>query len=291
MSETATPISRLLDIMATLRDPDTGCPWDREQDFSTIAPYAIEEAYEVVEAIRQGDMNALREELGDLLFQVVFHAQMSAEGGGFTFDDVVQSVSDKMVRRHPHVFASTHTGTETDIATVADADVQTRNWESIKAAERHDKSQQNAASVLDDVPLSFPALLRAHKLQRRAARVGFDWSDIESIYDKIDEEIGELQDTTRDGNKDEQTAEVGDLLFTCVNLARHIGIDPENALRVANAKFESRFRKIEAWLAEHDRTPTQSTLNEMDALWDRAKAEEKSLDSATQRVGQSKEDE
>ena len=276
MSETVTPISRLLDIMATLRDPDTGCPWDREQNFSTIAPYAIEEAYEVVEAIRQGDMNALRDELGDLLFQVVFHAQMSAEGGGFTFDDVVQSVSDKMVRRHPHVFASAHIGTEAGIATVADADVQTRNWESIKAAERHDKSQQNAASVLDDVPLSFPALLRAHKLQRRAARVGFDWSDTESIYDKIDEEIGEPQDTTRGGNKDEQTAEVGDLLF---------------ALRVANAKFESRFRKIEAWLAERDRTPTQSTLNEMDALWDRAKAEEKSLDSATQRVGQSKEDE
>jgi ATP diphosphatase len=283
MSEAPTPITHLLGIMAALRDPDTGCPWDREQNFSTIAPYAIEEAYEVVEAIRQDDMNALREELGDLLFQVVFHSQMSSEDGGFTFDDVVRSISEKMVRRHPHVFASAET--------VDDAEVQTRNWESIKAAERHDKSGQEAAtSVLDDVPLSFPALLRAHKLQRRAARVGFDWPDTAPIYDKVDEEIGELQEATSNKDKDEQSAEVGDLLFTCVNLARHLGIDPENALRIANAKFESRFRQIEAWLAQQDRTPAQSTLAEMDALWNRAKTEQQRLDSATDRTPQSKED-
>jgi len=283
MSEAPTPITHLLGIMAALRDPDTGCPWDREQNSSTIAPYAIEEAYEVVEAIRQGDMHALREELGDLLFQVVFHSQMSSEDGRFTFDDVVRSISEKMVRRHPHVFVSAEA--------VDDAEVQMRNWESIKAAERDNKFGQEAGtSVLDDVPLSFPALLRAHKLQRRAARVGFDWPDTAPIYDKVDEEIGELQEATSNKDKDEQTAEVGDLLFTCVNLARHLGIDPENALRVANAKFESRFRQIEAWLAEQERTPAQSTLAEMDALWNRAKTEQQRLDSATDRTPQSKED-
>ena len=271
MTENATPISRLLGIMATLRDPAAGCPWDRQQDFSTIAPYTIEEAYEVAEAVRQGDMDALREELGDLLFQVVFHSQMASEEGGFTFEDVVESISEKMIRRHPHVFASADA--------VADANAQTRNWEAIKAVERNEKSDRESVSILDDVPLSFPALLRAHKLQRRAARVGFDWPHTE-IYDKVDEEVRELRDAVAKNDKDEQSAEVGDLLFTCVNLARHLGIDPENALRASNAKFETRFRRIESWLAEQNRTPDQSTLAELDALWDRAKTEEQDLESA-----------
>ena len=267
MSESPAPISRLLDIMAALRHPKTGCPWDREQDFSTIAPYTIEEAYEVAEAIRQGDMAALCEELGDLLFQVVFYTQMSREVGGFEFDDVVNSISEKMVRRHPHVFE--------DGNAVADADAQTRNWESIKAKERRNKLDQSAASALDNLPLNFPALLRADKLQRRAARVGFDWPDTTPVYEKIDEEIGELKDAISRDDTAEQSAEVGDLLFACVNLARHLGIDPESALRGANAKFESRFRRIEALLAEQDRSPTQSDIEELDALWNQAKAEEK----------------
>ncbi len=265
MTEVSPPIVRLLEIMAALRHPETGCPWDREQDFSTIAPYTIEEAYEVAEAIRTGDREGLRSELGDLLFQVVFYAQMSREEGGFDFDDIVRTISDKMVRRHPHVFASS--------APVADAGAQTRKWEDIKAAERRQKSDSKA-SVLDDIPRGFPALLRACKLQRRAARVGFDWRDAAPIFAKIDEEVAELQEAVRDGDRSAQKAEIGDLLFVCANLSRHFEIDPEDALRAANAKFETRFRRIEHWLAERGRSPEQATLEELDALWNRAKAEE-----------------
>ena len=251
--------------MAALRHPETGCPWDQEQNFTTIAPYTIEEAYEVAEAIRTDDREGLCGELGDLLFQVVFYAQISHEEGGFGFDDVVQTISDKMVRRHPHVFSATES--------VKDAGAQTHNWESIKAEERRKKSAQEP-SILDDIPLSFPALLRANKLQARTARVGFDWSDAEPILSKIAEELEELHEATESGNRSEQKAEVGDLLFACVNLSRHYGIDAEDALRIANTKFETRFRRIEELLAEQEKTPEEATLAEMDALWDHVKAGE-----------------
>ena len=266
MTDASPPIVRLLDIMAALRHPETGCPWDREQDFATIAPYTIEEAYEVAEAIRAGDREGLLSELGDLLFQVVFYAQMSREEGGFDFDDIVRAVCDKMVRRHPHVFAAG--------APVADAGAQTRNWENIKAAERR-RAAPAEASILDDVPLGFPALLRACKLQRRAARVGFDWRDAAPVFDKAGEELAELREAARQGDRGAQKTEIGDLLFACANLARHLGFDPEEALRAANAKFEARFRRIEQWLAEGGRSPEEATLEEMDALWNRAKAEER----------------
>ena len=265
------PISRLLGIMAALRHPETGCPWDREQDFATIAPYTIEEAYEVAEAIRADDREGLLSELGDLLFQVVFYAQMSREEGGFDFDDIVRAVCDKMVRRHPHVFAAG--------APVADAGAQTRNWENIKAAERR-RAAPAEASVLDDVPLGFPALLRASKLQRRAARVGFDWRDSAPVFAKADEELAELREAAAGDDRDAQKAELGDLLFACANLSRHLGFDPEEALRAANAKFERRFRRVERWLAERGRSPEDATIEEMDALWERAKAEERSAATA-----------
>lgn len=266
MTDASPPIARLLDIMAALRHPETGCPWDREQDFATIAPYTIEEAYEVAEAIRGGDREGLLSELGDLLFQVVFYAQMSREEGGFDFDDIVRAVCDKMVRRHPHVFAAG--------APVADAGAQTRNWENIKAAERR-RAAPAEASILDDIPLGFPALLRAGKLQRRAARVGFDWRNAAPVFDKADEELAELREAARQGDRGAQKAEIGDLLFACANLARHLGFDPEEALRAANAKFEQRFRRLERWLAERGQSPEDATIAEMDALWERAKAEER----------------
>ena len=266
MTDASPPIARLLDIMAALRHPETGCPWDREQDFATIAPYTIEEAYEVAEAIRAGDREGLLSELGDLLFQVVFYAQMSREEGRFDFDDIVRAVCDKMVRRHPHVFAAG--------APAADAGAQTRNWENIKADERR-RAAPDEASVLDDIPLGFPALLRAGKLQRRAARVGFDWRDAAPVFDKAGEELAELREAVRQGDRGAQKAEIGDLLFACANLARHLGFDPEEALREANAKFEHRFRRLERWLAERGQSPADATIAEMDALWERAKAEER----------------
>lgn len=261
-------IRRLLAIMARLRDPDDGCPWDRAQSFATIAPYTIEEAYEVADAIGYGDMAALRDELGDLLFQVVFYAQMASEAGSFDFADVVAGISEKMERRHPHVFGDAGT---------ADA-AQPPAWEDRKAAERQARAAASgrSASTLDGVALALPALSRALKLQNRAARVGFDWPDIGPVLEKLDEELGELRREMTD-NPDPQRLEdeFGDVMFVMANLARHMKIDPEAALRRTNAKFERRFRRVEALLADRGRRPEESDLAEMDALWDAAKAEER----------------
>ncbi len=264
-----TAIARLLDVMTKLRDPETGCPWDVAQSFTTIAPYSIEEAYEVAEAIAEQDWPALEDELGDLLFQVVFHAEMAREAGLFDFEAVAHGVAEKMVRRHPHVFGD---------GRVANAEAQTHAWEAQKTAERAAKAEaeDRPASVLDGVATALPALTRAKKLQARAARIGFDWPVTAAVIDKIDEEIEELRAEFDDGaDKDRIMDEIGDLLFACVNLARHAGIDPESALRQGNAKFERRFRRIEAMLEETGSKADQSSLEEMDRLWDAVKAEER----------------
>ena len=266
--ETAQETERLLGIMARLRDPETGCPWDREQSFATIAPYTIEEAYEVAEAIGSGDREALREELGDLLFQVVFYAQMASERGWFNFADIVRGISDKMVRRHPHVFGD---------ASVESADAQVEAWEATKKRERTEKAAAKGLlpSALDGVPTPLPALTRAEKLTKRAARVGFDWPQADQILDKLQEEFDELREEVRGGDKSRITDELGDVLFSWVNLARVHGVDSEDALRGTNQKFERRFRRIEALLKERGKTPQESTLAEMEALWQQAKAEER----------------
>lgn len=256
-------IQPLLAIMARLRDPSGGCPWDVEQNFATIAPYTIEEAYEVAEAIAKGDMAELRDELGDLLLQVVFHAQMAAEAGSFTFDDVVTSISEKMIRRHPHVFA------DADIKT---ADAQTENWEVIKAAERKDKKRER---VLDDVPTALPALMRAQKLQARAARVGFDWPDVSGVIAKIREELMEVEQAMLAEDKAAVADELGDLLFAVTNLARFTGHDAENCLRGTNAKFIRRFNYVEDGITAQGKAMVDASLNEMGALWDEAKEKER----------------
>lgn len=261
-------LPRLLRIMARLRDPENGCPWDIEQDFASIAPYTIEEAYEVADAIERQDWPELEGELGDLLLQVVYHSQMADEAGLFSFDSVTRRVSDKMVARHPHVF-----GQESRNKSAAQ---QTADWEKIKAAERAGKAQ---AGVLDGVAVGLPALLRAVKLQKRAARVGFDWPDVDQVIDKITEEARELTEARATLTQAEVTEEFGDLLFVMANLARHLEIDPEAALRAANAKFIRRFQHIEQRLAEQDSSPAQSDLAEMDALWNEAKAREKAAKS------------
>ena len=261
-------MARLLDIMARLRDPNSGCPWDLEQSFATIAPHTVEEAYEVAQAITDGDMTALRDELGDLLFQVVFYAQMAREAGDFTFDDIARGISDKMVRRHPHVFGD---------AKIDTAAAQTLSWEAMKAEERAAKAVTDARppSALDGVARALPALTRALKLQKRAARVGFDWPDIEPVLEKLDEEITELRaELVAPDNAARIGDEIGDLLFTCANLARHADTDPEGALRAANAKFERRFKRVEALLAADGRALDNADLAEMERLWNRAKAEE-----------------
>ncbi len=259
----ARPIDRLLAVMARLRDANGGCPWDLAQNFKTIAPYTIEEAYEVADAIEREDMAGLKDELGDLLLQVVFHARMGEEIGAFDFDAVADTIVDKMIRRHPHVFGSVSASTQ---AAVND------NWESIKAAERAAKRQADQpGSVLDGVAATLPALARAEKLQRRASRVGFDWGAPEPILDKIAEEIGELGAELPTADKAKITDELGDVLFAVVNLARHLEIDPEMALRGTNAKFERRFKYIERMLLAKGRSPEESTLEEMDALWNEAK--------------------
>lgn len=258
-------LPRLLEIMRRLRDPETGCPWDIEQDFATIAPYTIEEAYEVADAIEREAWDELKGELGDLLFQSVFHAQMATERGLFTFDEVADTMSDKMVARHPHVFG--------DESRDKSPEQQTRDWETVKAAERAGKAQQG---TLDGVALGLPALLRAVKLQNRAARVGFDWPDISQVVDKIVEEAGELAEARDTLSQAEIEEEFGDMLFVIANLARHLKIEPEAALRATNAKFVRRFEGVEAKLKERGKSPHESDLAEMDALWDEVKAEEKS---------------
>jgi len=255
----------LLEIMAKLRDPDGGCPWDVEQDFQTIAPYTIEEAYEVADAIAKDDMDGLKTELGDLLFQVVFHAQMAQEAGHFDYEAVVAAVSDKMVRRHPHVFAD---------ATVDSADAQTSAWEEMKAEERREQADN---SVLADVPVALPALTRAEKLQKRAARVGFDWDGPADVLDKIKEEVAEIEDAAAaTATTEEMLEEIGDLLFACANLARKWGIDPETALRLGNEKFEKRFRAMEDGFAQAGPSAmADASLDEMEAAWQRVKQGER----------------
>lgn len=262
-------IDKLLDVMARLRHPTEGCPWDVEQTFETIVPYTIEEAYEVADAVERGDIDALRDELGDLLLQVVFHARMAEEEKAFAFDDVAGAIADKLIRRHPHVFGGADT---------ADADGVKESWESIKAAERAERASgdDRAASVLDDVPAAFPALMRAEKLQKRAARVGFDWPTLDPVFDKMNEELDELkaeiEAVDAGGDTQKLAEEAGDLLFTCVNLLRHLKVDPEVALRAANSKFERRFRAVEGALRADGRQPRDAELDELEALWQRAKA-------------------
>ncbi len=256
-------LEALLELMARLRDPDTGCPWDREQTYATIAPHTIEEAYEVADAITREDWAELRSELGDLLFQVVFQAQIAREEGHFDFAEVAGGIVEKMTRRHPHVFGD---------ESYADAAEQTAAWERIKASEK----AEQFAGVLDGIPLALPALTRAVKLQKKAARVGFDWGAVGPVLAKIEEEITEVRHEIAGAAPPERLAdELGDVLFAVANLARHLKLDPESALRGTNAKFERRFRRIEAWLADDGRTPADSTLAEMDALWERAKGEER----------------
>lgn len=281
MSKKNQKIGRLIEIMAKLRDPDGGCPWDVEQTFATIAPHTIEEAYEVADAIDQNDMEALKDELGDLLFQVVFHAQMAKESGDFDFDGVVDAISDKMVRRHPHVFGDSK---------VENAEAQTIAWEEHKRLEReanenagnpcrpenHGEDGPNSGkSALDGVISALPALTRAHKLQKRAARVGFDWDTAAPVAGKVREELAEVEEEIETGNVDKLRDEIGDLLFCCVNLARKLEIDPETALREGNAKFERRFRRMEELLAKDglkiDDLPVEEVL---EAYWTRAKEEE-----------------
>jgi len=258
-----TPIDALREIMRRLRDPGTGCPWDIEQSFETIAPYTIEEAYEVADAIRSGDRDALRGELGDLLLQAVYHAQMAEEEGAFDFDDVARGIAEKMIRRHPHVFADT---------AIASAEEQAAHWEDVKQAER---SADADDSALAGVALALPALMRAQKLGRRAARVGFDWPDARGVLAKITEEAAELAEAREGGDAAHIAEEYGDLLFVTAILGQHLRVDAEEALAAANRKFERRFRGVEALLAARGKTAGESDLAEMDGLWDEVKAGEK----------------
>jgi ATP diphosphatase len=255
-------ITRLIEIMAALRDPASGCPWDLKQTFATIAPYTIEEAYEVADAIARGDLADLKDELGDLLFQVVYHARMAEEDGAFAFGDVVEAITGKMIRRHPHVF-----GTPEERA----AGAAPGFWDRAKEAEK--RIEDGGAGVLDDVPATLPALTRAVKLQNKAAKVGFDWPSLTPVLAKLKEELAELEAVIVGGHPASPAIaeEFGDLLFVVANVARHLKLDPEGALRAANEKFIRRFRYIEARLAEGGRSPSGSDLAEMDALWDEAK--------------------
>ena len=267
-------IDRLLDVMIKLRDPDGGCPWDIKQTFETIAPYTIEEAYEVADAIARGDKEDLKEELGDLLLQVVYHSQIASEDPDpdrrFGFDDVAQGIADKMIRRHPHVFGD---------GSVENAQAQSLAWEEVKALERRSKGKADGAkpdSLLDDLPLAFPALTRAEKLQKRAARGGFDWPESQQVLEKIEEEIGELKtELAHHASKDRMEDELGDVLFSIANLARHLGLDPEEALRRTNRKFERRFRAIEEALLKDGRSMTDTPLDQLESLWQVAKGVER----------------
>jgi len=271
---TISSIQRLLDIMTQLRDPETGCAWDIKQDFKSISKCVLEEAYEVYEAIEDEDMDMLRDELGDLLLQVVFHSQMAKEQDIFSFDDVADAISEKMINRHPHIFEDA----------VADTPEQVKkNWEAIKAEERAKKAKEQGndghISALDGVSKSLPALIRAKKLQDRAARVGFEWPDISGVLDKIEEELAELRIEVESPNRNvnDIAGELGDVMFVLSNLARWLKIDPEEAVRNTNAKFIRRFNGVEKKLQEIGRTPEESTLEEMDKFWDEVKAEEKEL--------------
>jgi ATP diphosphatase len=274
MTETGSPaplapsrdIARLLEIMAALRTPKTGCPWDLQQDFASIAPYTIEEAYEVADAIERGDLDHLKDELGDLLLQVVFHARMAEERGAFDFGAVIEAITSKLLRRHPHVFG--------DLGRHSAAEVEGL-WARIKAEEREARGAAHPASVLANVPVALPALTRALKLQEKASSVGFDWNDPHAVLAKIREEADEIEHALANGDKHEVASEIGDLLFAAANLARHASADPEAVLRRTNAKFERRFRFIEAQLAAIGRNPVESSLEEMDRLWDAAKAAER----------------
>ncbi len=259
MTEDTRNITALLDVMARLRSPDGGCPWDLEQNFRTIAPYTVEEAYEVADAIERGDMGALKDELGDLLFQTVFHAQMAKELGLFSFEDVTEAITDKMIRRHPHVFGD---------EIMRSAEEQTDAWEAQKARERAEKG---ADSLLDDVPAGLPGLTRAVKLQKRAARVGFDWTDAKDVLAKIAEETGELHEAMESKDRDHIEEEYGDLLFALANISRHLDIDPESALRRANAKFIRRFGHIEKTFAARGKSLADASLDEMETVWSEAK--------------------
>jgi MazG family protein len=263
LARNAAATQAVLDVMARLRDPQRGCPWDIEQNFATIAPYTIEEAYEVADAIERADLPALKEELGDLLFQVAFHARMAEEQGAFDFADVAQALADKMIERHPHVF-----GSESDDRT---AEQQTVAWETLKAEKR---AAKGAPSLLDDVAMALPALMRAEKLTKRAARINFDWPSSTEVLEKLDEELAELKAAEASGDQDHIAEEMGDILFVMANLARKLKVDPEEALRRANAKFTRRFQYIERKLAEAGRTGPQP-LDDMEALWLEAKAAEK----------------
>lgn len=269
-------IGRLLEIMAALRTPKTGCSWDLAQNFSTIAPYTLEEAYEVVDAIGRGDLTDLKEELGDLLLQVAFHARMAQEQGGFDFGDVVQGITEKLIRRHPHVFGDESSQTPQAVEGL---------WQRIKAEEKAARKGAKQDGALAGVPVALPALTRALKLQERAGKVGFDWNDPRAVLRKIREEADEIEVAlgTADSappDEKEAAAEVGDLLFAAVNLARHLHADPEALLRQTNAKFERRFAAIERALSQIGKAPQDSTLAEMDALWDEAKAEEREQQGA-----------
>jgi len=252
-------VAELTEVMRRLRDPEGGCPWDLKQNFESLLPYTIEETYEVVDAIQSGDMAAIKDELGDLLFQVVFYAQLAKEQGDFVFDDIAAHTANKLISRHPHVFGS---DAERNLS---DAEIKAQ-WEQIKQQERTEKNARG--SVFDDIPSQLPSILKAAKLQKRAASVGFDWPEAEPVYDKIEEEIQEVKEATDQEHIEE---EIGDLLFAVVNLARHKQVNPEAALQRANEKFKSRFQNIEQRLSERDKHPTDCNLDELEALWQQAK--------------------
>ncbi|PZU90902.1 MAG: nucleoside triphosphate pyrophosphohydrolase [Chelatococcus sp.] len=274
--EPSRDIARLIEIMAALRTPGTGCPWDLEQDFASIAPYTVEEAYEVADAIARGDMVDLKDELGDLLLQVVFHARMAEEQGSFAFPDVVEAITAKLVRRHPHVFGEARDLKPEEVKAL---------WHSIKMQEKAARAQarreaglpetEEDKGVLAGVPHSLPALTRAWKLQAKASTVGFDWNDARLVLDKVREEASEIEEALASGDRAAIREEIGDMMFALANLARHVDADPEGCLQAANAKFESRFKAIERSLAKQDRTPAEASLDEMEALWQEAKRLEK----------------
>ncbi|HED15216.1 MAG TPA: nucleoside triphosphate pyrophosphohydrolase [Gammaproteobacteria bacterium] len=258
-------MNNLLSVMAQLRHPENGCPWDLEQTYKSLVPHTLEEVHEVIECIEAGDVDSLKGELGDLLFQVVFYARLAEEQGDFSFNDVAETMADKLIRRHPHVFASD---------AVKDSDHQTEKWEAIKAAERQqqaDKSGSENPGILAGVSRALPSLVRAQKLQRRAARVGFDWPDTKGVYEKIQEELGECQQAVEKKDKEHIEEELGDLLFSCVNLARHCDVDSETALRKASRKFESRFEYIESELRKKGEQVQGQTVEKLDGLWREAK--------------------